>query len=449
MVENRLRLQVSKNKRYLEREDGTPFFWLGDTAWQLFHKLNREEASHYLSCRAEQGFNVVQAVALGDLVGTSTGNAYGRVPLLRDAEGRMDPASPDLSGPYSYWEHVDFVLETAAEKGIYVALLPTWGDKFNKQFGKGPEIFTAENAYAYGRWLGMRYREHPQIIWVLGGDRALQKRSHFEIVNAMAEGLREGDGGKHLMTFHPKGSASSSGQVHEEDWLDFNMIQSGHGGGEQTNYRRVQADYGLSPVKPVLDAEPCYEDFPRGFNPHNGYFDEDDVRQAAYYAVFSGAFGHTYGHQSVWAMCDGLYDSVEQSEPGAFFIMSWQDALLRPGASQMRHLKALMESFGIAEAEPDQTLIAHPFAGANYMPGIRGAGRAMIYCPNGLYVDVSLNRIGSETVRAAWFNPRNGQSTQASEPAEFPGSGIRRFFAPSSGRGNDWVLVLNKASSKG
>lgn len=126
------------------------------------------------------------------------------------------------------------------------------------------------------------------------------------------------------MTYHPAGADSSARQLHEEPWLDFNMIQSGHSGTKLTNYKMVLNDYARFPVKPVLDAEPCYEDIPIGFNPENGYFDAVDARKAAYYALLSGAFGHTYGHNSVWAMSDGFYASMKLDEPGVFFIMSWQ-----------------------------------------------------------------------------------------------------------------------------
>lgn len=438
------RLKISDSGRHLAREDGTPFFWLGDTAWELFHKLNREDARHYLTCRAGQGFNVVQAVALAEFEGVTTGNAYGRLPFLRNAEGRIDPTLPDEGGDYSYWDHVDDVLEMAGAMGIYIALLPTWGDKYNAQHGKGPEIFTKQNAYEYGQWLGKRYRDTPHLIWVVGGDRVLQTRTHFEIVDAMARGLKEGDGGRHLITFHPRGNSSSSYHVHGEDWLDFNMIQSGHGDMEPANYRIIAADYGLTPVKPVLDGEPCYEDIPRAFNTRFGYFDEADVRRAAYYAVLSGACGHTYGHHSVWSMCDGMYDSVQMNEPGIFFIMHWKDALHRPGAGQMRHVKELWERCGMEDSVPDQQLIASNFAGSNYMTGLRGKRASLIYCPNGLYAEVNMERVGAASIRAEWFNPRDGRYTEA---GTFPGEGICKFVCPSSGRGNDWVLVLSKEDS--
>ena len=58
------RLRVADGGRYLEY-DGEPFFYLGDTAWELFHRLNREEADRYLKNRADKGYTVIQAVALG------------------------------------------------------------------------------------------------------------------------------------------------------------------------------------------------------------------------------------------------------------------------------------------------------------------------------------------------------------------------------------------------
>ena len=64
---NRLgKLRVAANQRYLQYDDGTPLFYLGDTAWELLHRLNREEAQYYLSNRAAKGFTVIQAVALAE-----------------------------------------------------------------------------------------------------------------------------------------------------------------------------------------------------------------------------------------------------------------------------------------------------------------------------------------------------------------------------------------------
>ena len=431
MAKRMLRLKVSDNNRFLVKEDGSPFFWLGDTAWELFHRLNREEAELYLRNRAERGFNVIQAVALAELEGLTVPNAYGRLPLKRNAEGNYDPSLPDTGGEYDYWQHVDYIVETAESLGLYVALLPTWGDKYNRMWGKGPVVFNRDNARAFGRWIGERYRNAPNIVWVMGGDRPLLTFTHFEVVRAMAEGLQEGDG-SHLITFHPKGGDSSSLHVHDEPWLAFNMIQSGHGAG-QTNYEKVTADYNRTPVKPTLDAEPCYEDHPIGFKAENGYFDEADVRRAAYYAVFSGAFGHTYGHHSIWSMT---------TNPSSYFIMTWQAAILRPGAAQMRHVRELIESRPFLVRIPDQSLIVDNYEGANYMTATRGDDYAMIYFPNGLPAKIAMGKISGERVKASWFCPRTGTYTAI---GEFANEGEALFTPPGSGRGNDWVLVLDDA----
>ena len=133
-------LKVSDNKRFLVHEDGKPFFFLGDTAWELFHRLDDKEAEHYLSTRARQGYNVIQAVGLAEFGGLTAPNANGDLPLHNN-----DPAKPNDA----YFKHVDRLTKMANDKGLYMAMLPTWGDKVNKKWGIGPEIFTPENARAY------------------------------------------------------------------------------------------------------------------------------------------------------------------------------------------------------------------------------------------------------------------------------------------------------------
>nr|WP_284241838.1 glycoside hydrolase family 140 protein [Paenibacillus glycanilyticus] len=431
MTDRMQRLKVSDNKRFLVREDGSPFFWLADTAWELFHRLNREEAELYLRNRAERGFSVIQAVALAEHEGLTVGNAYERLPLKKNEQGQYDPLLPDLDGDYSYWAHVDYIVDLAAELGLYIAFLPTWGDKYNLMWGKGPEIFSADNARNYGQWLGERYKDKENIVWVLGGDRPQLTREHFDIIGSMAEGLREGDGGTHLMTFHPPGDKSSSVHMHEEPWLAFNMIQSGHHAWIRTNFEKVAADYEREPIKPVVDGEPCYEDHPVNFNADNGYFDADDVRKAAYHAVFAGAFGHTYGHHSVWSMT---------TKPDTYFVMTWQDAILRPGAAQMSHLRRLIESRDFLSRVPDQSLIAHNYGGANRMTATRGENYAMIYSPNGIPFQAAMGKIRGTSVKASWYDPRSGVWTDAGIIAN---EGEVHYQPPTSGRDGDWILVLD------
>src|SRR5262245_53766074 len=269
--------KVSQNRRYLLDQFGKHYFWLGDTGWELFHRPKREEVEHYLRERAAQKFNVIQAVVLAEHGGLIEPNPQGHKPLVDN-----DPTRP----VEAYFADVDWVVDRAESMGLCIGMLPTWGDKWNKKWGLGPEIFTPENARAYGLFLGKRYRDKP-IVWILGGDRPIENDLHLAITRALAEGLRSGDGGRHLITYHPMGGSGSADKLHNEDWLDFNMCQTGHGFNHE-NFKRIAADYARKPVKPCLDAEPGYEDHPAEFNAKNGYLDDYEVRKFAYWAVFAG-----------------------------------------------------------------------------------------------------------------------------------------------------------------
>lgn len=423
-------LRVSDNHRHLVTADDTPFFWLGDTAWELFHRLNTEETVAYLDCRAEQGFTVIQAVALAELEGLTVPSALGRLPLKQNVDGVYDPALPDTEGD-SYWSHVDEVIDMAAERCLYIGLLPTWGDKYNVMWGKGPDVFTPENARFYGQWLGARYAGKPNLIWILGGDRPLKTRRHHEIISAMAAGIREGDHGVHPITFHPSGESSSSDYVHEEPWLDFNMTQTGHGRQHLESWKFIQSDYERLPVKPTLDGEPRYEDHPVGFKPANGFFDAADVRQAVWWSVLAGGCGVTYGHHSIWSIT---------REPQTYFPLTWQQALRRPGATQMRHLKALMMSRPMLERVPAQELVMTQYEGAGRIQAARGDSYAFLYTPLGLPVHVAPVTFGGERIMAAWFNPRTGETEDI---GQFDNTDELRFRPATQGRGEDWVLVID------
>ena len=179
-------------------ESGEPFFWLGDTAWELFHRLNREDAERYLENRAKKGFTVIQAVVLAEMAGLDATNPYGQLPLAE----RRRPHEARTRSISSTWIGSS---REANSLGLYIGMLPTWGDKWNKKWGAGPEIFTPENAAALtaSGWAGdTRMRA---LVWILGGDRPVDNDRQKEILRAMARGLRKGDGGAHLITFHPHG----------------------------------------------------------------------------------------------------------------------------------------------------------------------------------------------------------------------------------------------------
>lgn len=424
---------VSENKRYLLKE-GKPFIWVGDTAWELFHKLDREEATFYLGKRATQGFTLIQAVALAELDGLNSPNAYGEKPLINN-----DPTKPNEA----YFKHVDFVIDKANELGLNIGLLPTWGDKvFKDRWGNGPEIFNESTARIYGKWIGERYKDRRNIVWILGGDRNPRPgTSDAAVWRAMAAGVEEGIGGNHkgLITYHPQPNKEGASEwFHNDSWFDFNMFQTGHCR-DTPVFDRILDSYNRTPARPVIDGEPIYEDHPVCFNAkENGTSSAYDVRKSIYLDVFAGAFGFTYGCHDIWQMYSPK--SVGVNGPNIF----WHFALDLPGAKEVRFLRKLIESRPMLDRIPDQSLIAENSLPAHErIQATRGVDYAFVYSAYGKSFTVNLGKISGSSINTFWFNPRNGEAKDA---GKFENSGQKLFTPPSTGYGQDWVLVLDDST---
>lgn len=420
---------ISDNRRYLLK-NGQPFFWLGDTGWEMFHRLNKDEVDKYFKKRAEQGFTIIQAVVLSELNGLDTPNANGDRPLINN-----DPTKPNEA----YFKFVDYVVDKANDYNLNIGMLPTWGDKvFKDRWGAGPEIFNTTNAKIYGHWIGSRYKNKINIIWVLGGDRLPRNANDVAIWNAMGEGIMEATNNKAVISFHPQPSDSGSATwFHKEPWLAFNMFQSGHCR-DNTIYDKIQLAYNLTPVKPVIDAEPIYEDHPVCFNVKElGTSSAYDVRKYAYLDLFAGAFGHTYGCHDVWQMFSPKHEPVNGPH------MYWYEALNLPGANQMQFVRKLIESHPMLDRIPDQSLIEeNNYVPAERIQATRGKDYAFIYTSAGKPFTVHLNKIKGETLHAYWYDPRSGKTT---EMGTMKNKGLQKFNPPSTGYGQDWVLVIDDA----
>lgn len=425
-------LRVSDNHRYLMRGN-EPFFWLGDTAWELFHRLNKDEARHYLQHRAEQGFTVIQAVLLAEMDGLRVPNANGDLPLQGD-----DPTRPNEA----YFKHADAIIDLADSCGLVIGLLPTWGDKVWKStWGKGPEIFNPQNAKAYGKWLAQRYGHKKNIVWIMGGDRTPQHEQHVEIWRQMAAGVLEGAPGKPVITFHTQPNSLGSAQwFHKDAWLSFNMFQNGHCRNTPI-YDKIQAVYNMTPVKPVLDGEPLYEDHPVCFNAKDlGTSSAYDVRMYAYLDLFAGAFGHTYGCHDIWQMYARGREPV--NGPNVY----WQEAMDLPGARQMAFVRKLMEAGPLLDRVPDQSLLEeNNTSPAARVQATRGKDYLYVYSCAGKPFTVNMGKISGSEVQAGWYNPRDGKFR---ETGKFRNSGQQKFTPPTAGYGQDWVLVLQDPARK-
>jgi hypothetical protein len=421
---------ISDNHRYLLK-NGKPFYWLGDTGWELFHRLNKDEVNEYFKKRAEQGFTIIQAVVLAEINGLDSPNANGDKPLIND-----DPTKPNEA----YFKFVDEVVDMANDYNLNIAMLPTWGDKvFKDRWGTGPEIFNTTNAKIYGEWIGNRYKNKTNIIWVLGGDRLPRNANDVAIWNAMGEGIMHATNNKAIITFHPQPCDSGSATwFHHEAWLAFNMFQNGHCR-DLDVYNKIQLAYNMQPTKPVIDGESLYEDHPVCFNAKDlGTSSAYDVRKYAYLDVFAGAFGNTYGCHDIWQFYSTKHEPI--NGPHVY----WQQALDLPGANQMKYVRRLMESHPMPERIPDQSIIEEN----NTLPSeriqaTRGNNYAFIYSSEGKPFTVILNKISGNTLHAYWYNPRNGKTT---EIGKFSNSNPKKFIPPSGGYGQDWVLVIDDAA---
>jgi hypothetical protein len=422
------RLKISPNGRYFVDQDGKPFFYLGDTVWLLFQRLNRQEVEDYLKDRAGKGFTVIQAYVLRGLGARHPDGAtslLGETPLV----GR-DPARPNEA----FFKNVDHVVNRANELGFVMGLVVAKSWHVNKH---AERVFDAKSAHGFGQFLGRRYKNNA-VLWYVGGDSA--PGGDREVWVSMARGLKDGSGGSHLVSYHGSGGTSSSTWFHKDDWLDFNSIQSGHGWGAKT-YRFIAHDYGLSPPKPTVDMEPPYENHPTGARAPR--IDSHQVRQGAYWAMLAGAAGHGYGALDLFH----LYKEDQRPFPRDGF-QPWRKALAYEGSRQVGFLRRLFELRPWHKLVPNRSVVASGQGeGEDHVQAARAedGSFAIAYLPRGKPVTVALDRIAGKSVQAHWYDPRKGTWARV---GEYPNSGGRKFEAPSSGEKDDWALVLEDSAKK-
>lgn len=429
------KLEVSKNGRYLQHEDGTPFFWLGDTGWLLPERSDRDEADFYLSQCSQNGYNVVQVQTINNVPAV---NKYGKLSMPKG----FDFSNLQDSDGYGYWDHMDYIIKSAEKQGIYIGMVCIWGGLVKSG------LMNEEQARAYGRFLAERYKNSPNIIWMIGGDiRGDVKTSVWETLARTIKSIDKG----HLMTFHPFGRTSSVNWFHQADWLDFNMFQSGHrrygqqkGDGdfsnlsqtEEDNWRYVEKGLSMLPMKPILDGEPSYEGIPQGLHDvHEPRWQDYDARRYAYWSVFAGSFGHTYGNNSIMQFYrPGIVGAYGAVKP-------WYESLQDAGYLQMKYLKKLMLMFPYFDRVPDQSIIKGK-NGERYerMVATRGKDYALVYNYSGLAMTIDLSKISGAQKKCWWYDPKDGRFQYI---GTYGGNEVRTFrpdVQPNSGE--DRVLVL-------
>ena len=479
------RLEVSGNHRYLVQDDGTtdgkPFFYVGDTAWELFTRLTKSEVEKYFQVRKEQGFNVIMTISHNEVKEKNTQKEGANYPNREGFTPFSDKDHlfiPEGIVP-AYWEHVDWVFKQAEKDGLYIAFLPYWGNLY-AQKERANLINKNEMAYNWGYFLGNRYKEKTNIIWVIGGDYEPwdYKTKKFDpeeymVPIATAEGIADGingakkqfDGGKanystSLMTYHINEGLSSSKYFHHNSFLDFNGIQSGHNMKDiARNFQMVQEDYNKSPIKPTIDLESWYEYIKvrksgKWEDPRCSSF---DVRRNAYRSVLAGAMGYTYGNNNVWLFFRKNQNYEDKYNP----TDDWDsdEGIYSDGARQMIWARNLFTSRPYIKCIPTAYILSN-YKSEDIETHIQSAlaedkSFALLYIPSKQVFNVDMTQVIGN-VDCWWYNPvtgticdQTGKEIKAKKPFQTISQKEKttnyQFSSPTN---QDWILVLDDASKE-
>ena len=394
----------SPSGRHFVDHRGQPVFWLGDTLWDLFRMYTREEALELLRNRWTKGFNVILVMLLG-LDETKTRGA-GKVAHLNIESETPWLGNDPLRPNEKYFRHVDSIIRLGEMTGqtFVVGIYHMWHEK----------VITTANARAWARWVANRYRDVPNLIWCM---YPKAEPGFVAVSRELAAGLREGDGGSHLISVHPDPAVASSSFLHDEEWLAFNMIQTW--AAFVRIEEMVRIDYTRTPVKPVVMAEGHYEEkqIPKPLTPH-------DIRKQAWWSQLAGAY-HVYGH-----------------DRAVIAPREWRQWMDSPGARQVAVFREVITALPAWwTLVPDENLIA---AGAG-----SGFSRNMAArCVDGSWLIAYLSEPSSislrvdalapgRRVRAAWIDPRSGEPTDV---GIFPAGGTSDFTSPQGWE--DAVLLV-------
>ena len=412
-------LTVSENHRYLVDQNHVPYLLQGEAAWSLIVVPSDQEVEQYLKNRRDKGFNAV----LVELIE----HRYSKKPPLNAAGDPPFTTPGDFSTPNEkYFAHADWVIRKAGEYGSQVLLTPIYLGYVGTDEGWIEELvkLKPEKCLEYGRYLGKRYKDFDNIIWVMGGDR--NPKDVIEKVDLIALGIREFDK-RHLFTAHGNSEPSTPEQFGGGGWLDINSSYSC-----ETVHERLFKDYNHQPVLPTFLIESCYE------GEHNS--SEVQIRRQAYWAVLCGGFGHVFGNNPLWHFeGPSLYP----------FEGTWQQAMDLPGSQSMMRWGKLFRSRHWFDLLPDQkheVVIAGlgEFLGNDYLAAGRtlDGSTVIAYMPTKRTIKVDMSKVSGAQAVAWWFDPSSGRVTEA---GAFPTTGILEFTPPAEG---DWVLVLDNASQK-
>jgi hypothetical protein len=412
-------LKVEASKRYLVDQRNTPFLMQGDAAWSLIVQLNNTDVEKYLANRRQKGFDTI-------MVNLLEHKFCDHPPFDLEGDGPFTKPGDFTTPNEKYFAHADWVIRKAAENGMVVLLYPIYlGYKgtdegwINEALANGPA-----KCLEYGRYLGKRYKDFDNIVWMMGGDR--NPGTALEDVDMIALGIKEYDH-RHVFSAHCEPEHTAVDDYSGGGWLNFNTTYT-----YDIVHRKLLSNYNLTPIMPFVLIESSYE------GEHNA--SEVQIRRQAYWSILCGGFGHVFGNNPIWHF----------GGPGLFAVnTTWQQALDLPGSVSMQHWGQLFRSRNWYDLVPDQkhevvTRGLGEFRGLDYLAAGRtlDGGTVIAYMPTSRTITVDMSKITGSQIKVWWFDPRNGNATDA---GTFPASGSRKFSPPAQG---DWVLVLDEASRK-
>jgi hypothetical protein len=438
-------LHVSSDGLHLLDANDEPFYMIGDTAWTTPISFSEDEATYYFQQRAAQGFNAVQmdAVGLTTIPTASPADFNGNVPFNGFLPGTSiydvstTPAAGDVtSSAGKYWQRLDSIIGLASANGIVVVLdiYDTYCPWFHTDFLDGDSPSSTEKLLAYGQFLGQRYGDDDNIIWMIGNDYNLSPEGDADIA-AVLQGIRQFDD-THLITMQMASYAQDPPAAFDNQnlrqYMTLNGIYLYSTGPYRTTYLE---QYNRTDVGPTFNIETGYE-----YSTHLNVT-TDKLRSGHYSFLLNGASGDLYGSERVGGRVGGPFDD------------EWQAAVNSPGAQEFTYFANLLETVAWYNLVPDQNGtvfqgVGDPtdYSGARSLDGTL----AIAYKPpsggGGQSFTVHMNQFAGP-VTAQWYDPTNG--TYFNIGSALANSGDQVFTSPAANSAgqNDFVLVLKTAVS--
>jgi hypothetical protein len=411
---------------------GRPWFWMADTAWYLLWRLTPTEQEQYLDARRRQGFTAIQFSVVAERFGLDVVGAPGCLPFRHRDPAQIEP---------QYLAALVRLIDACLARDLVPIINPMWGDTWSRRWNDGSNVvFDPARAAAYAGHLG-RALAGRELVWLLGGDRGVEQLAHRAIFDAFAAGLHAA-GAHQPIAFHPQFGLCATDALPDAPWLAISTCQSSHITRQRATWEMIEGDRGRQPARPVLDAEPCYEDHPVmtpawRWRAEDGHFGAHEVRRAAWWAVLAGAAGHTYGHHSIWQCWAPPHEPINRP------LCFWTQALDAPGALAMGHLAAFIAAL------PDR-----PWSGAQarvldqsseplerVSAASDGTTWLAAYLPYPRQVRLDTSGLAAASFHAAWLDPRTGARSDLGAQ-----SNTGAWTSPWPPTGPDQVLLLTVRS---